>query len=49
MTGPYTHFSGLTKEVEPPAKGTLSRTLPHDNRLKGVPSGLAAPDRKGCP
>ena len=34
MTTQYTHFSDLAKEVQPPAKGILSRTLYNDDRLK---------------
>jgi hypothetical protein len=49
MPVPYTPFSDPTKEVQPPAKGILRRTLIHDDRLKGAPFGLAAPDRKGYP
>jgi hypothetical protein len=49
MTQPYTHFLDLAKEVQPPDKGILSRTLFNDNRLKAVLFGFTAPDRKGCP
>jgi quercetin dioxygenase-like cupin family protein len=41
MTTTYTHFSDLTKEVQPPDKGTLSRTLYNDDRLKAVAFGFA--------
>src|SRR5262249_23606089 len=34
MTTTYTHFSDLGKEVQPPDKGILSRTLFSDDRLK---------------
>ena len=36
MTTSYTHFSDLTKEVQPPDKGILSRTLLSDDRIKAV-------------
>jgi quercetin dioxygenase-like cupin family protein len=42
MTRPYTHFADLAAEVEPPADGTLSRTLYQDDRLKVVLFGFAA-------
>ena len=41
MTTTYTHFSDLAKEVQPPAKGILSRTLFSDDRLKAVAFGFA--------
>ena len=41
MTTTYTHFSDLTKEVQPPDKGILSRTLFNDDRLKAVLFGFA--------
>jgi quercetin dioxygenase-like cupin family protein len=41
MTTPYTHFSDLAKEVQPPEKGILSRTLFSDDRLKAVLFGFA--------
>ena len=41
MTTSYTHFSDLAKEVQPPAKGILSRTLYNDDRLKAVLFGFA--------
>ena len=34
MTTAYTHFSDLAKEVQPPDKGTLSRTPFPDERVK---------------
>ena len=37
----YTHFSDLAKEVQPPDKGILSRTLFNDDRLKAVLFGFA--------
>jgi quercetin dioxygenase-like cupin family protein len=36
MTTTYTHFSDLAREVQPPDKGILSRTLFGDDRLKVV-------------
>jgi quercetin dioxygenase-like cupin family protein len=41
MTMTYTHFSDLAKEVQPPDKGILSRTLFSDDRLKAVLFGFA--------
>src|SRR6516164_9006176 len=41
MTMTYTHFSDLAKEVQPPDKGILSRTLFSDDRLKVVLFGFA--------
>jgi quercetin dioxygenase-like cupin family protein len=41
MTTNYTHFLVLTKEVQPPDKGILSRTLFSDDRLKAVAFGFA--------
>jgi quercetin dioxygenase-like cupin family protein len=41
MLTTYTHFSDLTKEVQPPDKGILSRTLFSDDRLKVVLFGFA--------
>ena len=38
---PYTHISDLAKEVQPPDKGILSRTLFNDDRLKVVAFGFA--------
>jgi len=40
MTTPYTHINDLAKEVEPPAKGILSRTLYSDDRIKAVVFGF---------
>jgi quercetin dioxygenase-like cupin family protein len=37
----YTHFSDLAREVQPPDKGILSRTLFNDDRLKVVVFGFA--------
>jgi quercetin dioxygenase-like cupin family protein len=42
MASRYTHFVDLAAEVEPPADGTLSRTLYQDDRLKVVLFGFAA-------
>ena len=36
MTTTYTHISDLAKEVQPPDKGSLNRTLFNDDRLKAV-------------
>jgi quercetin dioxygenase-like cupin family protein len=41
MTTTYTHFSDLAKEVQPPDKGILSRTLFNDDSLKAVAFGFA--------
>ena len=41
MTTSYTHFSDLAKEVQPPDRGILSRTLHNDDRLKVVLFGFA--------
>src|SRR6516165_7738333 len=41
MTTSYTHFSDLAKEVQPPAKGILSRTLYNADRLKAVLFGFS--------
>jgi quercetin dioxygenase-like cupin family protein len=41
MTLPYTLISDLAKEVQPPDKGILSRTLYNDDRLKAVLFGFA--------
>ena len=41
MTTAYTHFLDLAKEVQPPDKGILSRTLFNDDRLKVVVFGFA--------
>jgi quercetin dioxygenase-like cupin family protein len=40
MSTTYTHFSDLAKEVQPPDKGILSRTLHNDDRLKAVIFGF---------
>lgn len=40
MTTAYTHFLDLAKEVQPPDKGILSRTLYNDDRLKAVIFGF---------
>jgi quercetin dioxygenase-like cupin family protein len=40
MTTAYTHFLDLAKEVPPPDKGILSRTLFNDDRLKVVLFGF---------
>ena len=37
---PYTHINDLAKEVQPPDKGILSRTLYDDDRLKAVIFGF---------
>jgi quercetin dioxygenase-like cupin family protein len=41
MTLPYTHLPDLAKEVQPPDKGILSRTLYNDDRLKVIAFGFA--------
>jgi quercetin dioxygenase-like cupin family protein len=41
MTTTHTHLSDLAKEVQPPDKGILSRTLFSDDRLKAVAFGFA--------
>jgi quercetin dioxygenase-like cupin family protein len=41
MTTTYTHFNDLAEEARPPDKGTLSRTLFSDDRLKAVLFGFA--------
>lgn len=41
MTTNYTHFTDLAKEIPPPDKGILSRTLFNDDRLKTVLLGFA--------
>jgi quercetin dioxygenase-like cupin family protein len=41
MTTAYTHFSDLAKEVQPPDKGILSRTLYNDDQLKAVAFAFA--------
>jgi quercetin dioxygenase-like cupin family protein len=40
MTTTYTHFLDLAKEVQPPEKGILSRTLLNDDRLKVILFGF---------
>lgn len=40
MTTTYTHFSDVAKEVQPPEKGILSRTLLNDDRMKAVIFGF---------
>jgi quercetin dioxygenase-like cupin family protein len=40
MTTAYTHLLDLAKEVQPPEKGILSRTLFNDDRLKVVLFGF---------
>jgi quercetin dioxygenase-like cupin family protein len=42
MTNPYTMLADLTSHVEPPADGTLSKTIFQDERLKAVLFGFAA-------
>jgi quercetin dioxygenase-like cupin family protein len=42
MSKSYTHLADIIREVEPPADGTLSRTLHQDERLKAVLFGFAA-------
>jgi quercetin dioxygenase-like cupin family protein len=42
MSKGYAYFAELVREVEPPADGTLSRTLHQDERLKAVLFGFAA-------
>jgi quercetin dioxygenase-like cupin family protein len=37
---PYIHINDLAKEVQPPDKGILSRTLFNDDRLKAVIFGF---------
>ena len=41
MATTYTHISDLAREVQPPDKGILSRTLFNDDRLKTVLFGFA--------
>ena len=38
----YTLVNNLALEIEPPANGTLSRTIHQDDRLKAVLFGFAA-------
>jgi quercetin dioxygenase-like cupin family protein len=40
MPPTYTHFTDLCKEVQPPEKGILSRTLLNDARMKAVIFGF---------
>jgi quercetin dioxygenase-like cupin family protein len=42
MDPSYVYFTDLAREVEPPADGTLSRTLFQDAKLKAVVFGFAA-------
>jgi quercetin dioxygenase-like cupin family protein len=42
MSKPYTHISDLLREIEPPADGTLSRTVHQDERVKAVLFGFSA-------
>mgnify|MGYP003447557807 CR=1 FL=1 len=42
MSNAYTLFPKLQTEIEPPADGTLSRTVHQDDRLKAVLFGFAA-------
>ena len=42
MAIPYTLFADLAKQVEPPADGTLSKTIFQDDGLKVVLFGFAA-------
>ena len=42
MDQSYVYFTDLAREVEPPADGTLSRTLYQDAKLKVVLFGFAA-------
>ena len=46
MATTYTHFSDLAKEVQPPDKGILSRTLYNDDRLSAVLFGFAQGEAK---
>jgi quercetin dioxygenase-like cupin family protein len=41
MTPPYAHFLDVAKEVQPPEKGVLSRTICKDARVKAVMFGFA--------
>jgi quercetin dioxygenase-like cupin family protein len=41
MDTPYTLISDLVRELQPPAKGILSRTLHASDRLKAVGFGFA--------
>ena len=42
MSDPYTLVADLASEIEPPADGTLSRTVYQDERLKVVLFGFSA-------
>jgi quercetin dioxygenase-like cupin family protein len=42
MTVPYTLLHELARQIDPPADGTLSRTLYLDERLKAVLFGFSA-------
>ena len=42
MAERYTMFDDLSREIEPPRDGTLSRTIYQDDRLKVVLFGFAA-------
>jgi quercetin dioxygenase-like cupin family protein len=42
MTTPYTLLNDLPGQIEPPADGTLSRTIHQDDRLKAVLFGFSA-------
>ncbi|MDZ7363266.1 MAG: cupin domain-containing protein [candidate division KSB1 bacterium] len=42
MTGAYTYFTELAKQIEIPANGILSRTLHQDENLKAVLFGFDA-------
>jgi quercetin dioxygenase-like cupin family protein len=42
MSDQYLYLADVAREVEPPADGTLSRTLYQDARLKAVLFGFAA-------
>jgi quercetin dioxygenase-like cupin family protein len=42
MNKAYTLLSDITRAVEPPADGTLSRTVYQDDRLKAVLFGFSA-------
>ncbi|MGE5191588.1 MAG: cupin domain-containing protein [Deltaproteobacteria bacterium] len=42
MTTPYTLLNDLARQIEPPADGTLSRTIHQDDRLKAVLFGFSA-------
>jgi hypothetical protein len=42
MSNPYTLLPNLLVEIEPPADGTLSRTVHQDSCLKAVLFGFAA-------